>query len=252
MSTSLRHFKSGDFIARRAQAAREVKLHPGTFADDAEHLDVPAALFDEAEHHAQAKPRALAVGFGGEKRFKRLGEHLRRHACPRVGHRYPYIVAGDNALAGAKCAIKADVFRAQVDGALTLHGVTGIDGQVENGIFQLIAIDEHLPEVGGRTHLHLEGFTQRTLQQLTQAIENLLRRINGRGQGLATSKREQLRRQFCPAFDGGNRRRHPALDIGVIWLMPGQQVQVAGDHLQQIVEVVGHAARQATDGFELL
>ncbi len=34
--------------------------------------------------------------------------------------------------------------------------------------------------------------------------------------------------------------------------MPGQQVQVAGDHLQQVIEVMGHAASQAADGFELL
>ncbi|MCY1455274.1 hypothetical protein D9M71_723980 [compost metagenome] len=98
----------------------------------------------------------------------------------------------------------------------------------------------------------MDGFAQRTLQQLTQAVEYLLRPADRRGQRLAPGKREQLRRQFCPALDGGNRRRHPALDIGVLRLMPGQQMQVAGDHLQQVVEVMGHAPRQATNGFEFL
>lgn len=34
--------------------------------------------------------------------------------------------------------------------------------------------------------------------------------------------------------------------------MARQQVQVAGDDLQQVIEVVGHAAGEAADGFEFL
>ncbi|MNE72329.1 hypothetical protein D3C80_1682590 [compost metagenome] len=116
----------------------------------------------------------------------------------------------------------------------------------------MIAIDEDLPGIRWRAHMDVDGFPQRTLQQFAQFVEDLLRRTNGRGQRLATGKREQLRRQFCPALDGGNRRRDPALHIGVLRLMPGQQVQVAGDHLQQIIEVMGHAPRQAANGLEFL
>ena len=189
---------------------------------------------------------------GGKKRFERLGQHLRRHTRTAVSHGHPHIVAGGNALAGAKSLVKADVVGAEVDGSLTLHGVTGIDRQVEDGVFQLIAINEDLPGVRWRAHMDVDGFPQRPLQQFTKAVENLLRRTNGRGQRLATGKREQLRRQFCPTLDGGNRRRHPTLDIGVLRLMPGQQVQVAGDNVQQIIEVMGHAPRQAANGLEFL
>ncbi|MNX83663.1 hypothetical protein D3C86_1154350 [compost metagenome] len=100
--------------------------------------------------------------------------------------------------------------------------------------------------------MHLKGFPQGTLQQLRQAIENLPQREDRGRQRLATGECKQLRGQFGTALDRGNRRRYPALHIGVIRLMACQQVQVASDHLQQVVEVMGHTAGEATDGFEFL
>ncbi|MCY1448977.1 hypothetical protein D9M71_656920 [compost metagenome] len=69
---------------------------------------------------------------------------------------------------------------------------------------------------------------------------------------MAAGECQQLRRQLGTALDSGNRRRDPALHIGVTRLMAREQVQVAGDHLQQVVEVMGHTTGETADGFELL
>ena len=42
--------------------------------------DVAVRLLDEAVHHAQAKPGALADLLGGEERLEGARQHLRRHA----------------------------------------------------------------------------------------------------------------------------------------------------------------------------
>ncbi|VVN48382.1 hypothetical protein PS662_06105 [Pseudomonas fluorescens] len=101
-------------------------------------------------------------------------------------------------------------------------------------------------------HIDLDGFTQCPLQQFAQAFEDLARVADRRRQRLATGEGEQLRRQFCPAFHCRNRRRDPTLHVGIVRLMPRQQMQVAGDHLQQVIEVMGHATGKAADGFEFL
>ncbi|MNL11204.1 hypothetical protein D3C87_1320310 [compost metagenome] len=144
-----------------------------------------ATLLDETEHHAQPQPRALAVGFGGEKRLEGLREYLRRHADSRVSHTDLHIVPGHNTFACAKRAIEADVVGAEVDGAFALHRIAGVDRQVEDGVFQLIAVDEHRPAINGGGHVDLDGFPQRTLQQFAEAVEDLLWRTSRRGQRLA-------------------------------------------------------------------
>ncbi|MNE59280.1 hypothetical protein D3C80_1543660 [compost metagenome] len=100
--------------------------------------------------------------------------------------------------------------------------------------------------------MHLERFTQCTLQQFRQTVEDLPQGKNRWRQRLTTSERKQLRGQFCATFHGGNRRRDPALHVGIVALVTRQQVQVAGNHLQQVVEVMGHATGEAADGFEFL
>ncbi|MCY1464955.1 hypothetical protein D9M71_830430 [compost metagenome] len=56
-----------------------------------------------------------------------------------------------------------DVLGAQFDGAFALHGIPGIDRQIEDGVLQLIAIDKDVPGILGSGHVHLERFTQCTL-----------------------------------------------------------------------------------------
>ena len=69
---------------------------------------------------------------------------------------------------------------------------------------------------------------------------------------MAPREGEQLRGQLGAPLHRRNGRRDAALYLGIVRLMTGQQVQVAGDHLQKVVEIVGDAAGQPADGFELL
>lgn len=152
----------------------------------------------------------------------------------------------------AQSGVEDDVFAGDPNHALAFHGVPGVDREVEQGVFQLIAVDVDAPRILGQLHINVDGFSQRPLQQFAQAFVDAQRVVHRWREWLATGKRQQLRGQLGPALHRRNRGADPALHLGVVRLMPGQQVQVTGDHLQQVVEVMGHAAGQATDGFQLL
>ena len=58
------------------QHARQIDAHRRAVAGFAVDVDVAVGLLDEAVHHAQAEPGALAFGFGGEERFEDVLHHL--------------------------------------------------------------------------------------------------------------------------------------------------------------------------------
>ena len=68
----LRHRLSDIHAAFQANAAH----YDGLLAELAVDGDVPARLFDEAEHLREPEPGALAGHLGGEERLERALEHL--------------------------------------------------------------------------------------------------------------------------------------------------------------------------------
>ena len=73
-----------------------------------------------------------------------------------------------------------------------------------------------------------------------------------RAQRLPTGERQQLPRQLGAALDGGTGGIDPLRRATVGLHQRLQQLQIAGDHLQHVVEVVRHAAGELADGLKLL
>ena len=213
---------------------------------------MPAALAHKTEHHAQPKASAVAFALGGEEGFECALEGCLGHAHAGVGHCQAHVFAGLDAFTDAIVRVEDDVFPGDTDHALALHGIPGIDRQVEQRIFQLVAVDIDAPGILGQLHVDMNGFPQRPLQQLAQAGVDALRVVHRRRQGLATGKGQQLRGQLGPTFHGGDGRGDATLHLGVVRFMPGKQMQVASDHLQQVIEVMGHATGQAANRFQFL
>ncbi|MNY60757.1 hypothetical protein D3C86_1973520 [compost metagenome] len=73
-----------------------------------------------------------------------------------------------------------------------MHRITGIERQVQQGVFQLIAVDVNAPGLVRQLHIDLYGFSQRPLQYFAQAFVNLPQAIDRRRQRLPTGEGKQL------------------------------------------------------------
>ena len=62
------------------------------------------------------------------------------------------------------------------DGQLSTlwHGVSCIDGQIDDRRFEVVEINFDLPKPGASDGLHLDVFTERSLQKVLQAIDEVI------------------------------------------------------------------------------
>ena len=98
----------------------------------------------------------------------------------------------------------------------------------------------------------MDGVAQRALEQFAEALVDAQWVALGGLQLLATGEGEQLRRELGAAVDGAEGDPHIALRALIGRFQARQQVQVAGDHLEHVVEIVGDAAGEAADRLEFL
>jgi hypothetical protein len=194
----------------------------------------------------QAEAGALADFLGREEGLEHPLEKLRRNAGAAVLHADHDEVAAETAR-GARGRIGS--FDAQRSTAG--HGVARIDGEVEQCQLELGDVEFHRPRVRLDMHLHAHGGAHGRPHQRPNVGQLVLQPHALEAQRLPVSERQQLSGQLGAtrhgAFDGGQMRtvRHRGLQ-------PSVQVNIVGNHHQQVVEIVGHAAAEPAQRFELL
>ena len=211
-----------------------------------------ARLPHEAVHHAEAKPGA-ANTFGREERVERLGDDLGRHARAGVADRdHDEIARHRLGILLAVIGIERHVARLDRQLAAAGHGVAGIDRQVEDGRFELCGIDQDRPERIAQLDLQHDIAAEGAGQQLAGILHHLGNRHRGRGERLAPGEGEQVARQLGTA----QRRLGGALDEFLRrFRQPGQlaeEIEIAQDDGEEVVEVMRHAAGQLADRLHLL
>src|SRR3546814_10064443 len=106
-------------------------------------LDLATRLTDESENLAKAKACALADWLGREKGFENAGKNFRRHSNARVLDGQHYIIAGLRL--PDFMVLKISLPGGDGERSLAVHGVPGIDGKIQHGVFKLMAVDPYLP-----------------------------------------------------------------------------------------------------------
>ncbi len=136
--------------------------------------------------------------------------------------------------------------------AATGHRITGVDREVQQRIFHLIKVDLNRPGARGLNRLNLDPLAQCAAQQLRHAAHQPIGVHTLGRQWLAAGKGEQPLRQHGCTFGARHRivRRtaHPLIIIEAAL----EQFKIARHHLQQIVEVMGHATGQLAERLHLL
>ena len=176
--------------------------------------------------------------------------------APVVGHRQQDVLArGKSVLAVGRDIGFVEIGVRRLDGqaAAIGHRVAGVDGEVEDRVFELIGIDRDLPQAACEHGLDGDGLADRPAQQFRHALHqpvdvdrlDLLRMLAG--------EREQALHQRGGALGGLARRIEQALDARIVVADAARgHVDVAEDDGEHVVEVVRDAARQPADRLHLL
>lgn len=213
----------------------------------------PPPLARLSESAAAAGPwrtRAAALGaLGREERLEDLGQHLRRDARAGVGNSDAHAFAAGRAVVAA---LQSGCFDLDAQASALGHGVTRVQREIEQGRFHLAAVDVDLGHVRADLAHQLDVGAQGAAQQFLHAAHQFGRVERFGRQRLAAGKGEHALGQFGTLLAGAH-GRFPALPRDpVVADLVFEQLQAAHRHGQQIVEVVGHAAGQLADRFQLL
>jgi hypothetical protein len=144
------------------------------------------------------------------------------------------------------------VLRADRHGSAVRHGVPGIHGEVDDHLFELVHVGLDEPEVASLAHLELDALSEEALQEERQVGERLAELHGLRAERLAAREGEQLAHQ-------ARRPVRVLLDLHQVLerrvrrpVAREQQVRVADDGLEDVVEVVRDAAGELADRLHLL
>ena len=136
--------------------------------------------------------------------------------------------------------------------ARTLHRVAGVDRQVQHRVLELRRIDVGVPQPARDHGFEFHRLADRAPQHVFEPQHELAGMDDARLERLAPAEGEQVLGQLGAAVDGIAGIRQALVDGGVTGQALADQMQIARDDLQQVVEVVCDAARQLADGFHLL
>ena len=250
-------FRNGTFTGvrnRRSPLAggrkieRDRRAHP-LFAVN---RHMAARLLCKTVDHAQAKPRPSADTLGGEKRLERAGHHLGFHAGAGVGDRQGDIVTGfDIDLRGSVIPVQRHVLGLNRQDAAVGHRITGVDGEVQNGVFDLTGVGQRQFQIVGQIGFDRYVIPQRPFQKRLDRSHQIIERHSFRFKRLLAGKRQQLRGQLCAKVRGFQRLSQQVL-LREITQVHLEQFQIADDHCQQVVEIMGKATGKLPDGLHFL
>ena len=139
--------------------------------------------------------------------------------------------------------------------AAVRHGVARIDGEIEQGILELVGIGESLPQAARQHGLDVDGLAESATQQLGHAGDQAVDVQSGRFERLSAGESQQpmgeLRRASTPLnrqIEWFHQRRGEL--ARVLLETPPQRVEVACNDGQQIIEVMVNAPGKLADRFE--
>ena len=195
-------------------------------------------------------PSGFVVKNGLENSPNRLLGHA--NAC--IGHGERDILSGRQIAFRSRVCVKASVGCLDRQTATVRHGVPSVYAEVEEGVFQLVLIDQNRPQPSRADHFDLDVWTGRAAHELFHIGNQTVQIRRLRIEGLAARKRQQSLRQCGSSLRGALR----SIDIARHGIQPPlrkpglQHLQASGDSRQEIVKVVCNASRQLAHRFHLL
>ena len=209
-------------------------------------------LYDAVDRR-EAEPCALAGLLGGEERLEDPSLRLRVHPGTGVRHgQHDVATRLGNGVAPHVGFVHLDVRRLDNEVSPLRHGVARVDREVHDDLLELPRVDLHLAQVPGERRGEPHVGPQEPREQLLGTRQYFVDVEHLRLEHLLAAEREQLPRQRARSLGG----LADLLDVFPLRLAGGavleQQLAVAQDHRQEIIEIVRHASRQPPHRLHLL
>ena len=208
-----------------------------------------AALRDDPVDGREPEPRALARLLRREERLEDPRPHRIVHADTGVRHREhgvpPGWCRGLIGWAGDRDA------RDDLDRAASRHRIAGVRDEVDEHLVELGRIGLDRGHVGAEAHPHRDRFAREPSQERHDRLDDRIDVEHTRLEYLPPAEGEQLPGEGAGSLGGID----DGLDVRRAWVFAKlleREQRLAVDRRQQVVEVVGDAARELPDRVELL
>ena len=132
------------------------------------------------------------------------------------------------------------------------HRIAGIGGQIGQARFELGRVDDDRPQLRREVERDLDILADGSAQQPSDPGDQLVDVDVLRPERLLPGEGEQAARQVGPTKRRVERLVRQLVDIGIILFQIAQQIDIANDHAEHVVEIMRHAACQIADGLHLL
>ena len=148
--------------------------------------------------------------------------------------------------------VHLDVRRFDGELAALRHGISGVHRQVHDHLLDLAAVGLHGAESRGKLGGELDVFTEQPPQHPLSLADENIQVENGGLQDLLAAEREQLACQRRGTFGGfADLVDIAAMRIRRVEVLE-QQLRVAGDCGEDVIEIVRHAGGEPPHGFHFL
>ena len=230
---------------------RKVDLDRRPFIDFAVDPDAAAALLDDSVDGRE--PEAGPLRLGGEKGLEEVGLDLLAHPGPSVAHRQ-YRVDPRLRKSQPVGFPFAQIYACRPDdeAAPLRHRLPGIDHQVHDHLLDLARIGFQPHRVPAELGDQLDVLPDQAAQHGLEVGDDAVQVQHLRLEHLPAAERQELAREGGRPDPGApDLLDFPPHRVAVADSLL-QELAVAGDRRQQVVEIVGDAARQPPHRFHLL
>lgn len=125
----------------------------------------------ETVGHAQAEPGTLADVLGGEERIAGVLDDFVAHAGPGIADRQDHVVAGFQLRCAGTALVDGLGRGAEHDPPAIRHGVTRVEGEVQDGAFELAGISHRRPRVRLGDDLDGDGLAENAGEDAGHVID---------------------------------------------------------------------------------
>ena len=152
-------------------ATRQENLYRGSMPRLAVDDGATARLLGKAVHHGESQAAAFTHFLGRVERLEDVVQNLGGHADASVGDRQDHIFTRAQFPLARHIAFVQGLVGGRDDQLAAIrHGISRIDGQVQQGVFHLTMICQCVPQARRRVDSNLDGLAEGALQQMTHAM----------------------------------------------------------------------------------
>ena len=238
---------------RLPRRSRQIELDHRAAAFLAVDFDGAAGLLGETVDHAQPEAGAAADSLGGEERLEHPVADIGGDSVTGVGDRdHHELSALHLAIVGRIDFIANDIGGLERKLAAAGHGIARIDGEIDDRGRKLRRIGQSRPRIVGKGRDDFDVFAQDRLEQLGGVDDHAVDVDLARLQRLAAREGQKLGGDLGATRgrivdELGNRG-----EMGLVRHAFLKDLDRPGDDGEDVVEVMGDAARELADRIHLL